>query len=115
MNHTVGPYDLKLHNPVESRLPRGREVPYEERGGQRWRAADVDEAYIWTRRRLEAQCRIQIPIGSGRPSPGGVLGQLTIRLLMQHPAADVSACLCIEQPDRSEMNALSSEIGQRGY
>ena len=34
-------------------------------------------------------------------TPNGVLGQLTICLLVQHTAADVSACLCIEQPDGS--------------
>ncbi|HEX8797118.1 MAG TPA: hypothetical protein VF772_00830 [Terriglobales bacterium] len=98
MNHTVGPYDLKLHNPDEWRLPRGLEIPYEECGGQRWRAADVDEAYIGTRRRLEAQCRVQIPIGSGRPSPDGILGRLTIRLLISTrrpmcPRACVSSSL----------------------
>ena len=43
----------------------------------------------------------RVPIGRRRPSPHRVFRELAIRLLMKHPAADVSSRLRIEQPDRS--------------
>src|SRR6516165_4924073 len=107
MDHAVGPCDLKLHSSDESSLPRRLEVPYEERGGQCRSTPGIDEAHIGTRLDFEAQCRIQISVRSGRPLPDGVLGQLAIRLLVQHTAADVSSCLCVEKPDRSGIGSLA--------
>ena len=46
MNHTVGPYDLKLHNPDESRLPRGLEVPYESPNFAMGKSGPVAHNYL---------------------------------------------------------------------
>ena len=105
------PRDLKLDYPDESRASSRRlQIPHEECCGQVRSAARIDEAHIGTRRHLEPQCRVQIPVGSRRPPPDGVLGQLTIWLLVQHTAADVSACLCIEQADRGGVGRLRSLV-----
>src|SRR6185369_13192046 len=96
MDGTVGAGDLKLDSPDEARpSPRGVQIPDQECRGHRGGSAGIDKAKIGTR----LQCRVQIPVRSRRPSPNSVLGQLTIRLLVQYTAADVSTCLCIEQPD----------------
>ena len=100
LDHAVGPRELELGGADKSCPPCGLEMPGQKRRGQRRRAGQIHQSQTGTGRQFEAKCRVQIPIGRGRPSPHGVLNQLAIRLLVKQPAADVSARLRIEQPDR---------------
>ena len=99
MDDAVGTRQLELDRADESRPACRLEVPDQKRCGQRWSAGRIDQPQSGTRRQFEAECRVQIPVGRGRPSPRGVFGQLAGRLLVKQPAADVAARLCIEQPD----------------
>ena len=61
---------------------------------------EFDKTQLRSRRQFQAECRVQIPIRRGGPSPYDILDQLTIRFLVQKPAANVDPRLGIKQPDR---------------
>jgi hypothetical protein len=73
IEHAIDSPDLKLDYPHESWPILGLKIPHEERCSQVWSAFPIDEAHIGTRRDLEPQRRIKIPVGSRRPPPDGVL------------------------------------------
>lgn len=58
LDRTVDPCYLKLHGGDEARFPGRIEIPHEERRGQRYGVAVIEEADIGIRRRFEAQCRV---------------------------------------------------------
>ena len=114
MDDAVGPRELELNGADEPCSACRLEVPDQQRCGKCWSAGRVDQAESWTRRQFEAKCRVQIPIGRGRPAPRGVFGQLTRRLLVKQTSADVPARLRVEQPDGAALAALVSRCADSG-
>src|SRR4030095_12307522 len=99
MDDAVGPCELEFDCADQLCAACRLEMPDEKRCGECWSAGRVDQAQSGTRRQLEAERRVQVPVGCRRPSPDVVLDQLARWLLVKHSATDVSPRLCIEQPD----------------